>query len=525
MRLFLPLVSVLAAALVVTAPAYAQPCPFAPEDAIADTLDPAGYYPLGLGDRWEYAQFSGAWLVALHTREVVADTLIGGEPFAVLRTVRMPAERDRRTVLRSDTSFAYEAVRGGVPVRWDPSTGEVEPLEVAHRLDAPFRSCYDSSPGFDDDSVQVLGRDTTVSFRGPVVVEVPAVKEFLYLGMFTWEYAYGLGLYRRGGEISELLDLAYARVGIAEYGTPLDSTYNIRVSMREDSLDWRRYFPLEVGNEWHYRSGYDAPAPDLALSDDIFFAWRVRADTVVGDQRYFALEETQFDVYRTPTSETTHLVRYDTLLATVVVSREGLGGEDELWKLPCRLDAPLETDSGCVSDGLALTYFVTGGVGDPPYEIAPGEPLEADRWKVFQTLGGSQTLASDVGLIEVGVEASSFRTALIYAQVSGRTYGSEALPTNVESEALAAQGVRIEGVYPNPATTSATILYYQSHPIPATLEVFNMLGRLVHQERLHAQIAGLQTVHWRPHGLSPGLYFIRIQATQASSLHALTILP
>ena len=51
-------------------------CPFSEDDAVADTLDPAGYYPLQVGNVWEYIERSGALMGEPRREEVIKDTLI-----------------------------------------------------------------------------------------------------------------------------------------------------------------------------------------------------------------------------------------------------------------------------------------------------------------------------------------------------------------------------------------------------------------------------------------------------------------
>ena len=62
-------------------PALAQDeCPFSPEEAVADTLDAEGYYPLALGNVWEYLTTSNLPVTSGERRreEVVGDTLVDG---------------------------------------------------------------------------------------------------------------------------------------------------------------------------------------------------------------------------------------------------------------------------------------------------------------------------------------------------------------------------------------------------------------------------------------------------------------
>ena len=51
-----------------------------------------------------------------------------------------------------------------------------------------------------------------------------------------------------------------------------------------DSLDWHRYAPLAVGNEWHYIDAESGPASRFVI----------RSDTLIGEKHYFIGRETYF---------------------------------------------------------------------------------------------------------------------------------------------------------------------------------------------------------------------------------------
>ncbi|HLU35015.1 MAG TPA: hypothetical protein VKZ61_04535 [Thermomicrobiales bacterium] len=65
-------------------------CPYDESDAVADTLDPSGYYPLQVGNVWEYVRYTGPFLEHLRREEVMGDTLIDADVFYHFR----------RTILR-----------------------------------------------------------------------------------------------------------------------------------------------------------------------------------------------------------------------------------------------------------------------------------------------------------------------------------------------------------------------------------------------------------------------------------------
>lgn len=49
--------------LLVASGASAQDCPYSEADAVADTLDPKGYYQLEIGNVWEYVDYAGVFFI------------------------------------------------------------------------------------------------------------------------------------------------------------------------------------------------------------------------------------------------------------------------------------------------------------------------------------------------------------------------------------------------------------------------------------------------------------------------------
>ena len=54
-----------------------------------------------------------------------------------------------------------------------------------------------------------------------------------------------------------------------------------------DTLDWHRYIPLWIGNEWHYRDAEAYPVTRLALI----------GDTLINDRLYFRATESVFELF------------------------------------------------------------------------------------------------------------------------------------------------------------------------------------------------------------------------------------
>ena len=185
-----------------------------------------------------------------------------------------------------------------------------------------------------------------------------------------------------------------------------------------DTLDWQRYFPLEIGNQWQYQI-------DRFLEPSSFRRWRILGDSLLDEKHYYRLETCTYDENRLSEACGTEpfFVRYDTTNANVVIrSMFTDGAVIDAWfmAVPCGLDAPFEAVSECTGILSGMSYFVSGDYG---VDIVIGsDTVVVDAWKYFSSLGGDSIMLTDVGLFQNVVEFGPV-TTLVYAAVGGKTYG------------------------------------------------------------------------------------------------------
>ena len=199
-----------------------------------------------------------------------------------------------------------------------------------------------------------------------------------------------------------------------------------------DTLDWRRYFPLEVGNEWHYLVGDPDPFIDPPVPDDIA-RWRIVADTTFDDEVWYALETTVLDQAGRVKSAHSTYVRYDTEFANVIeYTHDAAGNPFVLWFMgvPCGLDGPFGALNYDCKGVQGEMYSITGGY-DYQHVIpsTPPDTIEVAASKRFSSLGGGHEMLSDIGLASTRAEQSGWRRLLVYANVGGREYGVPAIPS------------------------------------------------------------------------------------------------
>lgn len=226
--------------------AYGQSdCPFPDSMAVADTLDPKGYFPLQAGNVWEYETKSGSFLDHLREQEVVADTLIDSDMFYKIREVIFDPIGNL-PIMHADTVYSFKIVLDGILFRWTPQQGRTELAQLFR----DFNTCYDI--GSQENAAVVEGvYDTTFTFILPGIglgasVEVAAIKEFGFFGLASEVYSHGLGLIRSEGDPSVRMNLTFARIDGQEHGTPLDSLFDIRVSTADHPADLFKSTRLDV---------------------------------------------------------------------------------------------------------------------------------------------------------------------------------------------------------------------------------------------------------------------------------------
>ncbi|WP_456430241.1 T9SS type A sorting domain-containing protein [Rhodocaloribacter sp.] len=307
---------------------------------------------------------------------------------------------------------------------------------------------------------------------------------------YLWSYAFHEATMRIAGILFLSLLLA---------GTALGQDTHVVT----DTLDWHRYYPLEIGNTWEY-GGLDAHVRMIV------------GDTLANGRRYFIRRDSIPAVGTLGPFINTFYLRYDT--AGTVVTLLSLEADTVAPPLPFdhfRADFP---------DVLAH-FDMRSAFGDTLYYRAPdtlfyvqggynqriqvgNEYVEVDALKCFGVEGillWAGCYAADVGFVRGGNLSGS---ELKYAEVNGVVYGSP-LFTSVETEAVPEQ-FGIETIYPNPFRDKATITWRLPKPSVITVEVFDVLGRRIWWERTEMQAAGAGGYALRSRAWPAGMYLVRL---------------
>lgn len=153
---------------------------------------------------------------------------------------------------------------------------------------------------------------------------------------------------------------------------------------------------------------------------------------------------------------------------------------------------------------------VGAGVFDVCVRIGMDDPAIVD-----EEIG--YTFAAGVGIIKATGGGGSYEE-LFSAVVDG------VVITTTESELpLAPEAASIE-VYPNPFRTATTISYLSDAPGAARISIFDVAGRKVDAFQETFVGSSRKRIEWRPDGLAPGVYFIRVETHRTRATTSVMLL-
>ena len=261
----------------------------------------------------------------------------------------------------------------------------------------------------------------------------------------------------------------------------------VHAQTQADTLEWRGYYPLEIGNAWEWQTQSYWFAIDRR---------EIIADTTIDGKDYFvqAAYTSLIDLLNGggESSADTTLLRYDTLASRVVALTDV--GEQEWEGHSCDLSAEFGTTISCaVVDG---RYAYEG-----EYLVVGTDTIAFNAVKGFLSLGGGISYYHGIGPIPLMGDGNPGGREFTYLRLGGIEYGQQAVFVSTEAEPIPAKiGL---AAYPNPARDRVSV---ELGATQGWVRVYNVLGRQVLQEE---HCTGGQCV-MDTRVLVPGLYFVQV---------------
>jgi len=274
-----------------------------------------------------------------------------------------------------------------------------------------------------------------------------------------------------------------------------------------DTLDNRRYFPLEVGNEWHYEI--------YAFASAIKTYQRVKivADTMADNRHYFKMQNESFDFALRLENLSTKWVRYNQAGAAVTVPdiSTDVGTDDTLtyWYHADFGDTLIVDDRPAIVGGRYDSTLIF---------LDSAEFAAVKTLNVPDPLAGiccytSQVVAADVGV----VERHAFDgpdTFLAYAKIGSMVYGTPAITVGREVAGEMPYRASMQALYPNPAQVDVRVIYEVGQAGRVTLDIYDLLGRrLQRNQQFHAEV-GTNVWHIDMSDLNAGTYVVVVEGEQ-----------
>ena len=278
----------------------------------------------------------------------------------------------------------------------------------------------------------------------------------------------------------------------------------------EDTLDWRGYFPLEVGNEWVYHiTDYNDRFPSL-VDTTYYESWTVKSDSLIDEKTYYVLRTCGYTPEKDFTDCECKLVRYDAVATTIRhrVYNEGTYFDGWWYMIPCRLDAAFGSETFCGNGH--FHYTVQGGY-DSSYTFGADTLRTAEKFFVSNVSDTRTMHGLGIARYRSGDPSISFEQRLVYAKVGDKTYGDNPIASHSEALPEPSSDLTITTLYPNPFRRSFTIDFTMPVAQQTSLSIYDVLGRRVRYVPLGLLRPGQHEHSFTVDDLAAGTYIVRIE--------------
>jgi len=263
--------------------------------------------------------------------------------------------------------------------------------------------------------------------------------------------------------------------------------WNFNFLMAQSIEEKCRYYPLHIGDEWHYKiETYESGTePTISYSNRI-----VKGDTLLPNGfRYFVIEEDSSFAYERIDSAQLKVMKYE--------PNTCVNDKKDIYSLDFDPSTSVEWID-CSGTPWEVTFFSSGEIMDSSYIKLYSDWL----------LTVENHLVKDWGLrYHFSGEGNSYYKYLISAKVNGRSWGVSAINHEIKQPS----GFNLLTIYPNPFNAATTVQFNISNPADVQISVCNVSGQLVYHTKLSGLKRGTHKFKWDGTHYSSGIYIFRIR--------------
>lgn len=260
-----------------------------------------------------------------------------------------------------------------------------------------------------------------------------------------------------------------------------------------DTLDWRGYYPLEIGNMWEWKT-------EILVAYQGLDAREIIGDTLIGGISYFveAAYGEAFDPLNgvDRSGRDTVFVRYDTSQKRVVVY-----DRDEQAEYPRTCDLSTAFESIIMCDGWG-EMMVDGNYAEAFGTINIGIDAPFRALKEFYNLGGGENFFHGIGRLPGVGDGAQGTIYFTYVRIGGTEYGTPVVTLPVEKPEVLPEEMMT--LYPNPVRD--VLIVETKRAALLSLGVYDGLGRLVMQQACFEWMCSLDVRQ-----LQAGVHFLRVR--------------
>ena len=282
-----------------------------------------------------------------------------------------------------------------------------------------------------------------------------------------------------------------------------------------DTLDGARFFPLAVGNEWHYServyNGLGGIEEEWTEAWKIVDSVRIALPDSSAEHLYYELQacNDRAEAGQPVCDLWPLLLRYDAAVGAVLDLDDTF--TEHLWyDLPCPLgNGPYGEETPLPGDGACFPEEAIYVEADAAVQIG-SDLLTGMTSRTYITLASSSTVVEGIGLVQVGVGDPSLEivSELRFARIGDQEYGEPGFAFPNSSAPSPVARVFTASVGPNPTRGPVRATVAGAVPGPLRVDAFDLLGRRVAGETKVTN--GSDTVLIDLRGAAPGLYLVRI---------------